>query len=113
MPKSWRLTRRAERSLVDIARWTIETSGPRQARAYETDLIARCQAVAESVESSESCRSLIDPDLPEDFRLTRCGRHFIVFVDNPDAVIVIDFLHARSDLPGKLARLGDEGARRR
>lgn len=113
MPKPWRLTRQAERSLVDIARWTIETFGPRQATAYETDLIARCQAVADGAAPSQSCRRLIDPDLPEDLRFTRCGQHFIMFVDYPEAVIVIDFLHARSDLHGKLARLGDEGARRR
>ena len=113
MPKPWRLTRQAERSLVDIARWTIETFGQRQATAYEEDLITRCRAIADGAAPSQSCRRLIDPDLPEDLRFTRCGQHFIVFADNPDAVIIIDFLHARSDLPGKLARRGDEGARRR
>jgi plasmid stabilization system protein ParE len=113
MPRPWRLTRLAERSLIDIARWTIETFGPRQADAYEEDLIARCQAIADGVAPSQSCRRLIDPDLSEDLRFTRCGQHFIVFIDNPEAVIVLDILHARSDLPGKLARLGNKDARKR
>ncbi len=38
MPKLWRLTRAAEASLIDIARWTVGTYGLRQAAAYA----ARC-----------------------------------------------------------------------
>ncbi len=46
MPKAWRLTRQAERSLVEIARWTLATFGPRQAEAYEAEPVARCAAIA-------------------------------------------------------------------
>ena len=106
MPKPWRLTRQAERSLVEIARWTLETFGPRQAEAYEADLIARCTAIAAGDAPSQNCRRLIDPDLPEDLRLTRAGQHFIVFVEMPDQVIVVDVLHSRSDLQRRLAALG-------
>jgi toxin ParE1/3/4 len=105
MPKPWRLTRRAESSLVGIARWTLETFGPRQAEAYEADLIARCAAISAGEAPSLDCRRLIDPDLPEDLRFTRAGQHFIVFVELPEQVIVIDVLHSRSDLPRRLAAL--------
>jgi len=44
--------------------------------------------------------------LPEDLRFTRAGQHFIVFVEMPDQVIVVDVLHSRSDLPRRLAALG-------
>ena len=64
MPKPWRLTRRAESALTDIARWTIETFGPRQAAAYEDDLIATCRGIAEGTALSQTCRQLIDPNLP-------------------------------------------------
>ena len=106
MPKPLRLTRQAERSLVEIARWTLETFGPRQAEAYEADLIARCVAIAAGEAPSQDCRRLINPDLPEDLRFTRVGQHFIVFVEMPDQMIVIDVLHSRSDLPRRLAALG-------
>ncbi|MFN4089845.1 MAG: type II toxin-antitoxin system RelE/ParE family toxin [Alphaproteobacteria bacterium] len=106
MPKPWRLTRQAEHSLVEIARWTLETFGLRQAEAYETDLIARCAAIAAGEAPLQDCRRLIDPNLPEDLRVTRAGQHFIVFVDMPDQVIVVDVLHSRSDLPRRLAALG-------
>ncbi|WEF25523.1 type II toxin-antitoxin system RelE/ParE family toxin [Paracoccus sp. S3-43] len=106
MPKPWRLTRHAERALVEIARWTLETFGPRQAEAYETDLVARCAAIAAGEAYSQDCRRMIDPDLPEDLRFTRAGQHFIVFFEMPDQVIVVDVLHGRSDLPRRLAALG-------
>ncbi len=105
MPKPWRLTRAAEASLIDIARWTFETFGPRQAAAYEEDLIAVCRDIAAGIALSQDCRRLIDPYLAEDLRFSRCGQHFIVFIEDLDQVIIIDFLHSRSDLPGKLAML--------
>ncbi|WP_099827981.1 type II toxin-antitoxin system RelE/ParE family toxin [Oceaniglobus indicus] len=105
MPRPWRLTRAAETSLIDIARWTFETFGLRQADAYEEDLIAKCRDIAAGTALSQDCRRLIDPDLAEDLRFARCGQHFIVFIEDPDQVIIIDFLHSRSDLPGKLAAL--------
>ncbi len=107
MSKPWRLTRAAEPSLIDIARWTYETFGSRQAQAYEDDLIAACLEIAAGRASWQDCRGLIAPDLPEDMRFTRCGQHFIVFVENLAQVIIVDFLHSRSDLPGKLAALSD------
>jgi toxin ParE1/3/4 len=105
MSKQWRLTQAAQASLIDIARWTFETFGPRQADAYEEDLIATCRDIAAGTALSQDCRRLIDPNLFEDLRFSRCGQHFIVFVANVDQVIIIDFLHSRSDLPGKLATL--------
>jgi len=110
MPKLWRLTRQAERSLVEIARWTFQTFGPRQAEAYEADLIARCVAIAAGEAPSQDCRRLIDPDLVDDLRFTRVGQHFIVFVDMPDQVIIVDVLQSQSDLPRRLAALGDPRA---
>ncbi|MAK61619.1 MAG: plasmid stabilization protein ParE [Ponticaulis sp.] len=105
MAKPWRLTRQAEVSLTNIASWTLETFGRRQASAYEEDLIARCNDIAAGTAVSQGCRQLVDPDLPEDLRFTRCGQHFIVFIEDTDSVIIVDVLHARSDLPGKMAAL--------
>jgi plasmid stabilization system protein ParE len=103
MPKLWRLTKQAETSLVDIALWTIETFGSRQAAAYEDDLIATCREIAAGRAMSHDCRRLIDPDLPEDLRFVRAGQHFVVFIEDAEQVIIVDFLHSRSDLPRRLA----------
>lgn len=105
MQKPWRLTKGAEASLLDIAQWTIETFGPRQAAAYENDLIATCREIAAGTAVSQDCRRIIDPNLPEDLRFSRAGQHFVVFIEDAEQVVVIEFLHSRSDLPRRLAAL--------
>lgn len=105
MPKPWRLTRGAEASLAEIARWTVETFGPRQAAAYEDDLIAVCIAIASGTALTQDCRRIVDPDLPEDLRFARAGQHFVIFIDGAEQVVIVDFLHVRSDLPRRLADL--------
>lgn len=106
MSKPWRLTRQASSAFLEIARWTTQTFGPRQAAAYEEDLIARCAEIAAGTAVTQGCRDMIDPDLPEDLRFARAGQHFVVFVDYPEQVIIIDVLHSRSDLPRRLTDLG-------
>lgn len=103
--KPWRLTLQAEASLTDIARWTFDTLGPRQAEAYEEDLIARCGQIADGTAPWQSCRWVIDPALPEELSFTRAGQHLVVFVELPETIALVDFLHGRSDRPTRLARL--------
>ena len=103
--KPWRLTRAAEASLVDIALWTCQTFGPRQAEAHEADLIDRCEATPRGEAPWQGCAKVIDQRRTEDLRFARCGEHLIVFVDEPDRVIIVDFLHGRRDLPARLTEL--------
>lgn len=105
MRKRWRLTRRAEASLAEIAEWTIETFGPRQAATYEEDLISACNEIAAGSAISYDCRRLLDEVLAENLPFVRAGQHFVIYLDQPEQIIVIDFLHARSDLPRRLAEL--------
>ena len=107
MPKPWVLTRQAEAALKDIATWTVETFGKRQAEAYAEDLIEKCQALANGTAPSRDCRRLIDPALPENLRYARSGQHYVVFIDAPDRMVVVDVLHVRMDLPARLAALGE------
>ncbi len=109
MTRRWHLTKQAEASLFEIALWTFETFGPRQAAAYEEDLIARCREIASGTAMTQGCRQLIDPDLAEDLRFARSGQHFVVFIADAAQVIIVDFLHSRADLPGKLAALASRG----
>ena len=104
MSRSFRLTRRAENSLVDIARWTISTFGPQQADIYEAELLLRCQLIVNGQAHSRSCTSLVDD--AADLRFCRAGEHFLVFLDQRDEVIIVDILHSRSDLPRHVAALG-------
>lgn len=105
MPKPWRLTQSAEASLVEIAVWTTETFGPRQAAAYEEDLIAACMNIATGSAVSQDCRRLIDANLAEDLRAVRAGQHLVVYIEQAEQFTIIDFLHGRSDLPRRLIDL--------
>lgn len=103
MSRSFRLTRRAEASLIDIARWTFDTFGPRQAELYEAELIERCQSIAEGRAHSRSCAALVEG--AEDLCYISAGEHFLVFLDRSEEVIIVEVLHSRSDLPRHIARL--------
>jgi len=103
MSRSLRLTRRAEASLTEIAKWTIENFGLHQAELYEAELLGRCEAILNGQAHSRSCSILVDN--AGELRFIRAGEHFVVFLDQPDAVIIVDILHSRSDLPRHVAAL--------
>lgn len=98
-----RLTRRAEASLVEIAKWTIKQFGLKQAELYENEVLARCQAILSGQAHSRSCAVLVNE--AADLRFARAGEHFLIFLDQPDEVIIVDILHSRSDLPRHVAAL--------
>lgn len=103
MSRSLRLTRRAEASLVEIAIWTIENFGLKQAELYESELLNRCDAILNGQAHSRSCAVLVDG--ADDLRFVRAGEHFLVFLDWPNEVVIVDILHSRSDLPRHVAAL--------
>lgn len=103
MSRSFRLTRRAEESLTGIASWTIKNFGMSQAEIYELELLNRCTEILNSQAHSRSCAILVDD--ADDLRFVRAGEHFLVFLDQPDEVVIVDILHSRSDLPRHLAAL--------
>jgi plasmid stabilization system protein ParE len=105
------LTHQAQSTLAEIARWTVQTFGERQADAYEADLIDRCDAIAAGTAPSRSCRDVFDTALDPRLLFSRCGGHFVVFIETSDVVVIVDFIHARADLPERLADVGldDDG----
>ncbi len=103
--KAWRLTPRAEESLVDIALWTLKTFGPRQADIYEIELLDRCAALAGGRAVSRDCSDLLDPGADTVLRYARAGEHFLVFIDTPGELVIVDILHGRSDLPTRIAAI--------
>jgi len=103
MSRSFRLTRRAEASLTEIARWTIENSVLREAELYEAELPNRCDGILSGQAHSRSCAVLVDE--ADDLRFVRAAEHFLVFLDQPDEVVIVDILHSRSDLPRHVAAL--------
>lgn len=104
MSKPWRLTPQAEESLIVLAFWTIESFGTQQAERYEDELIDRCDAISTGTVLSRSCAVLLGHG-DTDLRYARAGEHFVVFLDAAEQVVIVDFLHSRSDLPRHIAAL--------
>jgi plasmid stabilization system protein ParE len=103
--RRWRLTPQAQESLVEIALWTIDRFGAAQAEHYRTELLERCDAIAEGRAAARDCSVLTGADRDIGLRFARAGEHFAVFLDDPDEMVIIDFLHARTDLPARIAGL--------
>ena len=82
--------------------WTFDKFGPLQADRYRDLLIDRCEAVAAGTAQHQSCRVMFADDLREDLRFARAGQHFIIFVDGPNQVLIVDFLHQSADISGRL-----------
>ena len=56
MIKGWQLTPQAEQSLMEIAQWTFDTFGPRQADAYELDILDRLDAITDGVLTAKAAK---------------------------------------------------------
>ena len=106
--KPWRLTRRAERSLVEILVWTIDRFGERQAIAYRDALIERIEAIAAGQPPHPRPCGLLMHGHPgaNDLVYYREGGHYIVMRDSDDALVVLEFFHQATDLPRHLQTLG-------
>ncbi|UOA33575.1 hypothetical protein DSM110093_03404 (plasmid) [Sulfitobacter sp. DSM 110093] len=103
MSRPFRLTRRAEASLTEMARSTIETFGRREAELYEAGLLNGCERILNGQAHSRSCAVLVDD--VEDLRFMRAGEHFLVFLDRSDEVIIVGTFQSPSDLPRLVASL--------
>ena len=95
----------AANSLYEIAIWTVKHFGNRQADVYQRELVDCCARLARGDVPSQSCSVLIGADLAADMRLARAGAHIVVFVDSKDEIVVMDFVHQREDLAGKVTAL--------
>ena len=105
MTKTWRLTEQAEESLLEIALWTFETFGPRQADAYEKDILAKMVDIAAGAAHTQSCSILLGSDISEDVRFGRVGSHYLIYAELAGYFVLLDLLHQSVDLPRRLVHV--------
>jgi plasmid stabilization system protein ParE len=95
----------AEARLADIALWTIENFGARQADQYLATLLDRCDAILQGDVHLRTVASFSNAFPQTRLMLAKAESHFIVFAELGEECVVFDFLHERSDLPARLADL--------
>lgn len=102
--RRWRLTPRAERTLAEIAAWTDDRFGRRQAERYRSEVIARLDALARNDLPGQDC-SVLAGEMAGALRFIRAGSHFAIYAEIDDEIVVIDLVHGRADLPSRLRAL--------
>jgi toxin ParE1/3/4 len=103
--KRFSLSFRAEHSLDLIGAYSMENFGSKRGEAYVDALLDRCRRIAMGNAPIHSCRDVFAPDLRSDLRFARSGRHFIIFTETPDEILIIDFIHQSADIGGRLEGL--------
>lgn len=105
MTKPWRVTEQAQHSLLEIAVWTFETFEPRQADAYEQDILSKLDDISAGVAHSQSCNLLVGGHIEEDLRFSRVGAHHLIYVEYDNIFILLDLLHQSADLERRLSHI--------
>lgn len=105
--RAYRLSPKAELTLEDIILWTIEQFGLDQAERYKNQLINRLAALAaDELPHDIPCNGLLDGHCDVvDLEYYREGRHYIIYRNTIDEILVLDFVHGSRDLPAILDEL--------
>ena len=98
--RAYRLSPQAEQTLQDIIGWTIDHFGIDQALKYKDQLIARLASLAaEEAPHGRPCNILLAGKRHgTDLEYYCEGRHYIIYRNSPDALLVLDFVHGSRDL---------------
>jgi toxin ParE1/3/4 len=102
--KSFRLTRRAELDLEEIADYTRSNWGEEQCLTYLDALEECCRRVAEYPNLGRAC----DDIHPGYFRMEQ-GRHALFFRKIEEGVLIVRILHVRMLPERHLEDLDEEG----
>lgn len=86
----FRVSRRAEADLLDIATYTLRTWGEDQAIRYVNDLEVCCQRLADNPELGRAC-DYVRPGL----RRVEHGRHVLFYRIEAKGILVSRILHQR------------------
>ena len=105
MSRKFELTEFAKSNLIDIVVWTIERFGAQQAERYELLLINTCEGIADQSVQVRDCSYLTGDVQPSGIMFARAGRHFVLFQETEDRIVVLDFLHSASELVSQVKAL--------
>lgn len=98
--RTYRLSLQAEQALEDIIGWTIDQFGIEQAIKYKELLENRLSSLASGkAPHGKPCNLLVSGLLDiNDLEYYRQGRHYIIYRNTDDALLVVDFVHGSRNL---------------
>ncbi len=96
----YRLSARAETSLADIFRYSIDMFGEEQADQYRRTLLARLASLANNEPPhGRPCSAIVAEGDAEDLHYIKAGGHYVVYLRRDDELLIADFVHERRNLP--------------
>ena len=93
---AYRFTRSAREDLFDIWLYPQETWGEAQADAYQDALHLFCERIAAGPAQAKAVPGL------DGVRAHPCQHHYLFFVEQDSAVIIVAVLHGRMNLVERL-----------
>ena len=104
---TYRLSLQAEQTLEDIIGWTIDQFGIEQAIKYKELLENRLSSLASGkAPHGKPCNLLVSALLDiNDLEYYRQGRHYIIYRNTDDELLVVDFVHGSRNLEAILQDL--------
>ncbi len=109
--RSYRLSPQAEQRLEEVIGWTIDLFGIDPAIKYKDQLIARLFSLAvDEVPHGRPCNTLLcgKPDV-SDLEYYRERRHYIIYRNTADGILVLDFIHGSRNLEALIEDLSKLG----
>ena len=105
--RGYRLSRQAEQTLQDVIGWTIDRFGVEQAVRYKDQLIGRLSRLAAGeVPHGRPCNKLISCGRDVvDLEYCREGNHYIIYLNTPEEILVLDFVHGSRNLEAIILEL--------
>ncbi len=105
--RSYRLSPQAEQRLEEIIGWTIDHFGLDQALKYKNRLTGRLSSLAvDEVPHGRPCNNLLSGKRDAiDLEYYREGRHYIIYRNTIDGILVVDFVHGSRDLDAIIQEL--------
>ena len=105
--RTYRLSLQAEQTLEDIIGWTIDQFGIEQAIKYKELLENRLSSLASGkAPHGKPCNLLVSGLLDmNDLEYYRQGRHYIIYRNTDDELLVVDFVHGSRNLEAILQDL--------
>lgn len=112
MRRTFELTPFAKSNLIDIVVWTVQNFGEAQAEKYEGMILERCAGLVDGTTSSRDCATLEGKSGASGLLFARAERHFIIFQETEQRIVVLAFLHVASDLANRIGALKDSSSGR-
>ncbi len=105
--KEYRLSPQAEQRLEEILGWTIDHFGIEQAAKYKDQLITRIASLAAGeMPHGQPCSKLLAGKREVfDLEYYREGRHYIIYRNTDERLLVLDFIHGSRNLKAVVEQL--------